>query len=115
MKDRDMLSYIEFYTLKRYGYYYSFFNKQERGASLDYLSNIPSACVLGCNKNKALRRFSYILKKVVKMVAFLVLFSTKKEQETSDYGFIKFNKAILDLLSIIVFLFLRLISLYVLI
>ena len=46
MKDRDMLSYTGFYTLKRYGYYYSSFNKQECGASLDYLSNIP----LGCNK-----------------------------------------------------------------
>lgn len=74
-----MLSYIEFYTLKRYGYYYSSFNKQECGASLDYLSNIPSACVLVCNKNKALRRFSYILKKVVKMVVFWFFFSIKKE------------------------------------
>lgn len=68
MKDRGILSYIKFYTLKRYGYYYSSFNKQERGASLDYLSNIPLACVLGCNKNKALYRFSYILKKFVKII-----------------------------------------------
>ena len=79
MKDRNMLSYIEFYTLKRCGYYYSSFNKQERGASLDYLSNIPLACILHCNKNKALCRFSYILKKVVKMVVFWFFFSTKKE------------------------------------
>lgn len=65
MKDRNMLSYIEFYTLQRYGYYSSF-NKQECGASLDYLSNIPLACILYCNKNKALRRFLYILKSLIK-------------------------------------------------
>ena len=65
MKDRNMLSSIEFYTLKRYGYYSSF-NKQECGASYEYLSNIPLACIFCCNKNKALRRFSYILKKFVK-------------------------------------------------
>ena len=64
-----MLSSIECYTLKRYGYYSSF-NKQECGASLDYLSNIPLACILLCNKNKALRHFSYILKKIVKIVVF---------------------------------------------
>ena len=72
MKDRNMLSYIEFYTLQRYGYYSSF-NKQECGASLDYLSNIPLACILYCNKNKALRRFSYILKKVVKKFFFYII------------------------------------------
>ena len=70
MKDRNMLSSIEFYTLKRYGYYSSF-NKQECGASLDYLSNIPLACIFCCNKNKALRRFSYILNKVVKKIFFI--------------------------------------------
>ena len=71
MKDRNMLSSIECYTLQRYGYYSSF-NKQECGASLDYLSNIPLACILYCNKNKALRRFSYILKKFVKKIFFIV-------------------------------------------
>ena len=70
MKDRDMVSYIEFYTLQRYGYYYSYFNKQECGASLEYLSNIPLACILVGNKNKALRRFSYILKKSLKLLFF---------------------------------------------
>ena len=72
MKDRNMLSSIEFYTLKRYGYYSSF-NKQECGASVNYLSNVPSACILLCNKNKALRRFSYILKKVVKKFFFYII------------------------------------------
>ena len=72
MKDRNMLSSIEFYTLKRYGYYSSF-NKQECGASVNYLSNVPSACILYCNKNKALRRFSYILNKVVKKSFFILL------------------------------------------
>ena len=70
MKDRNMLSSIEFYTLKRYGYYSSF-NKQECGASLDYLSNVPSACISFRDENKALRRFSYILKKVVKTPCYL--------------------------------------------
>ena len=70
MKDRNMLSSIEFYTLKRYGYYSSF-NKQECGASVNYLSNVPSACILFCDENKALCRFSYILKKFVKKFFFL--------------------------------------------
>lgn len=69
MKDRNMLSSIEFYTLKRYGYYSSF-NKQECGASVNYLSNVPSACILFCDENKALCRFSYILKKFVKKIFF---------------------------------------------
>lgn len=73
MKDRNMLSSIEFYTLKRYGYYSSF-NKQECGASLDYLSNVPSACISFRDENKALRRFSYILNKVVKKFFSLVNF-----------------------------------------
>lgn len=72
MKDRNMLSSIEFYTLKRYGYYISF-NKQECGASLDYLSNVPSACILFRDENKALCRFSYILKKFVKKFFFYII------------------------------------------
>ena len=72
MKDRNMLSSIEFYTLKRYGYYSSF-NKQECGASVNYLSNSPLACILFRDKNKALRRFSYIIKKVVKKIYFYAI------------------------------------------
>ena len=72
MKDRNMLSSIEFYTLKRYGYYSSF-NKQECGASVNYLSNSPLACILFCDENKALRRFSYIIKKVVKKIFFYII------------------------------------------
>ena len=76
MKDRNMLSSIEFYTLKRYGYYSSF-NKQECGASLDYLSNVPSACILFRDENKALCLFLYILKKFVKkfIIIMTMIFS----------------------------------------
>lgn len=65
MSYRVKLYSNEYYTLKKNSNY-SYFNKQECGASLDYSSNIPSACILFRDKNKALRRFSYILNKVVK-------------------------------------------------
>lgn len=54
----------EYYTLKRNSYYSSLISK-ECGARGNDIHFVPSAYFVFGNKNKALRRFSYILKKGV--------------------------------------------------